>query len=223
MSAWDDVQTEDVKQIEATVFRQMEGRSNSDPCSPWADLALALCQRIAAAEQREKDWRDFTLRHPELPPPAVAAEIGNLRSALSASEARAKEAEDRASKAAAALEGEMGMRDFENCCCASDAPPHDKCCNDDDTRECRRCLSKRADASEARAHAAEEHSRGLASALQVMGEENAKIERERDEARRALRECAEVLETHGLENSEAYQLARALARLRRASHPGEER
>jgi hypothetical protein len=107
MSAWDDVQTEDVKQIEATVFRQMEGRSNSDPCSPWADLALALCQRIAA------------------------------------SEARAKELERR-------LEGEMGMRDFENCCCASDAPPHDKCCNDDETRECRRCLSKRADAAEAR-------------------------------------------------------------------------
>jgi hypothetical protein len=45
-------------------------------------------------------------------------------------------------------------------------------------------------ASEARATAAEEHSRGLESALQIMGEENAKIERERDEARRALREVA---------------------------------
>jgi chromosome segregation ATPase len=41
----------------------------------------------------------------------------------------------------------------------------------------------RAAASEARAKAAEEHSRGLASALQIMGEENAKIERERDEWR----------------------------------------
>jgi DNA repair exonuclease SbcCD ATPase subunit len=41
----------------------------------------------------------------------------------------------------------------------------------------------RAEAAEARAHAAEEHSRGLESALQIMGEENAKLERERDEAR----------------------------------------
>jgi hypothetical protein len=43
-------------------------------------------------------------------------------------------------------------------------------------------LERALSASEARAHAAEEHSRGLESALQIMGEENAKIERERDEA-----------------------------------------
>jgi DNA repair exonuclease SbcCD ATPase subunit len=41
-------------------------------------------------------------------------------------------------------------------------------------------LERALSASEARAHAAEEHSRGLESALQIMGEENAKIERERD-------------------------------------------
>jgi DNA repair exonuclease SbcCD ATPase subunit len=65
MSAWDDVQTEDVNQIEAAVFRQMEGRSNSDPCSPWADLALALCQRLSASEARAKELereRDFEKR-----------------------------------------------------------------------------------------------------------------------------------------------------------------
>jgi hypothetical protein len=50
VSAWDDVQTEPVDEIEATVFRQMEGRSNSDARTPWADLVLALCQRIRAAE-----------------------------------------------------------------------------------------------------------------------------------------------------------------------------
>jgi hypothetical protein len=59
MSAWDDVQTEPVKEIEAAIFRQMEGRSNSDPCSPWADLALALCQRLAAETKlREEAERE---------------------------------------------------------------------------------------------------------------------------------------------------------------------
>jgi hypothetical protein len=67
-----------------------------------------------------------------------------IESALSASEARAKELERR-------LEGEIGMRDFENACCASDAPPHDKCCNEEEYGECRACLRKRANAMEAEA------------------------------------------------------------------------
>jgi hypothetical protein len=41
-------------------------------------------------------------------------------------------------------------------------------------------------ASEARAKAAEEHSRGLESALQIMGEENAKLERDLTEAQAEL-------------------------------------
>jgi hypothetical protein len=61
-------------------------------------------------------------------------------------------------------------------------------------------------ASEARATAAEEHSRGLESALQIMGEENAKIERERDEARRALREWTAA---HDAERHAAQAAARA--------------
>jgi hypothetical protein len=50
MSAWDDAQTDPVKEIEAAIFEEMGSASNSDPRSPWADLALALCQRAAAAE-----------------------------------------------------------------------------------------------------------------------------------------------------------------------------
>jgi hypothetical protein len=50
MSAWDDAQTDPIKEIEAAIFEEMGSASNSDPRSPWADLALALCQRAAAAE-----------------------------------------------------------------------------------------------------------------------------------------------------------------------------
>jgi chromosome segregation ATPase len=85
----------------------------------------------------------------------VMRRIADLESALPASEARAKELE----RSADALQ-----RAHANSLAASVK------------------ASALAATAEARAHAAEEHSRGLESALQIMGEENAKIERERDEA-----------------------------------------
>ena len=52
MSAWEAIQTRPVKEIVAEVFERMEGRSDSDPLSPWADLALALCERVTRVESR---------------------------------------------------------------------------------------------------------------------------------------------------------------------------
>jgi hypothetical protein len=57
MTAWDAIQTRTVDDIEAEVFDQMTGRSDSDPTSPWADLALALCQRIRSAERRDARFK----------------------------------------------------------------------------------------------------------------------------------------------------------------------
>jgi hypothetical protein len=51
MGAWENVQTGDVNEIEAAIFEKMGNRSASDPLAPWADLALALCQRIRATKQ----------------------------------------------------------------------------------------------------------------------------------------------------------------------------
>jgi chromosome segregation ATPase len=82
-------------------------------------------------------------------------EAADLRAALSASEARAADL-DR--KLTTAMRAGVAMSEAHEAALA------------------------RVAASEARATAAEEHSRGLESALQIMGEENAKIERERDEA-----------------------------------------
>jgi hypothetical protein len=99
MSAWDDVQTEDVKQIEAAVFRQMEGRSNSDPCSPWADLTLALCQRLSASEARAKELeRERDEARAELASwgptkNALRRENADLASRAATAEARREEAE----------------------------------------------------------------------------------------------------------------------------------
>jgi hypothetical protein len=50
VSAWDAIQTRTVANIEVEVFEEMSNVSDSDPRSPWADLALALCQRTRAAE-----------------------------------------------------------------------------------------------------------------------------------------------------------------------------
>jgi hypothetical protein len=134
-------------------------------------------------------------------------EAKELRAALSASEARAKELE----RSADALQ-----RAHANTLAASVK------------------ASARAAAAEARAKELERereaYKRAKAENDERFMRERDEARAERDEARRALRECAEVLETHGLENSEAYQLARALSgsgaeegRAARASHPGEER
>lgn len=60
MSAWDAIQTRSVDSIVAEIFEQMEGRSGSDPTAPWADLALALCQRIKTAEATAAPTKEGT-------------------------------------------------------------------------------------------------------------------------------------------------------------------
>ena len=49
--AWERIQVRPVDEIEAEVFEEMSNVSDSDPRSPWADLALALCERIRRLER----------------------------------------------------------------------------------------------------------------------------------------------------------------------------
>jgi hypothetical protein len=148
MSAWDDVQTEPVKEIEAAIFRQMEGRSNSDPCSPWADLALALCQRLAA-ETKLREKAEAALAVLAANPHTLCDEhIARLTALGREANTALAAAEARATRAKGALVYEQSARDFANACCASDAAPHATCCNDAETGECRLCLTARATRAE---------------------------------------------------------------------------
>lgn len=47
---WEAIQTRPVASIVAEVFEEMGQASDSDPRSPWADLALALCERVKSSE-----------------------------------------------------------------------------------------------------------------------------------------------------------------------------
>ena len=52
MGDWDRLQHAPTKEIVASVFDRMDGRSDADPLAPWADGVLALCERIDARDRR---------------------------------------------------------------------------------------------------------------------------------------------------------------------------
>jgi hypothetical protein len=219
MSAWDDVQTEDVNQIEAAVFRQMEGRSNSDPCSPWADLALALCQRLSASEARAKE---------------LEREVGRLREDYDRVRGMMEDIAAERDAATARAEKPLDFRYDLSC-------GHSFTCRDTACPTCFAELRDERATAEARREEAE-RARGLAehfrdSATAVLSDaldQRDAAARGRDEARRALRE---VLRSHADCNdgtgAVCSSCAIALAvlsgagaeegRHTAASHPGEER
>jgi hypothetical protein len=146
MSAWDDVQTESVQEIEAAIFRQMEGRSNSDPCSPWADLALALCQRLAAetklreeaereVERLEGDRDRWVAKFAE----ADRLTLGIVRERDDA-QARATRAEGALRGLNAAVENLIDAQGFD----------HEDGCPEDDTCDCPVAIQLNAAGSTAR-------------------------------------------------------------------------
>ena len=52
MSDWTRLQRAPTKEIVAAVFDRMDGRSDTDPLTVWADGVLALCERIDARDRR---------------------------------------------------------------------------------------------------------------------------------------------------------------------------
>jgi Tfp pilus assembly protein PilV len=174
---WEAVRSGDLDALGAAIFDKMAGQKD-DPSSvaqEMADAALALIERCKA-EQARRETAERRV-HEEVSgrqaaetslaraqQQATDADEGaaswmrradsarhraeQAETSLSAALRRAGEAEARSKSFEEQLHSEMGMRDFEHACCASDAPPHATCCNEEDTRECRRCLTARAEALE---------------------------------------------------------------------------